>query len=106
GKYTEAETALTDLLNQVPGDPEVCRLLAMLHLKRGELAVAKAEFQFLAEAAMRAKEYEIAESMLGEYLKTEPKCVALHELLGRDRAASRTMRFGTNSASPSNIRDH
>ena len=83
GKYTEAETALTDLLNQVPGDPEVCRLLAMLHLKRGELAVAKAEFQFLAEAAMRAKEYEIAESMLGEYLKTEPKCVALHELLGR-----------------------
>jgi tetratricopeptide (TPR) repeat protein len=83
GKYTEAETVLTDLLNQVPGDPEVCRLLALLHLKRGELAVAKAEFQFLAEAAMRAKEYELAESMLGEYLKTEPKCVALHELLGR-----------------------
>jgi len=83
GKYTEAEAALTELLNQVPGDPEVCRLLALLHLKRGELAVAKAEFQFLAEAAMRAKEYELAESMLGEYLKTEPTCVALLELLGR-----------------------
>src|SRR5207247_1243492 len=64
-------------------DPEVCRLLALLHLRRGELAVAKAEFQFLAEAAMRAKEYELAESMLGEYLKTEPTCVALLELLGR-----------------------
>jgi len=83
GKYAEAEAALTDLLNQVPGDPEVCRLLALLHLKRGELAVAKAEFQFLAEAAMRAKEYELAESMLGEYLKTEPTCVSLLELLGR-----------------------
>ena len=83
GEYIEAEAALTDLLNQVPGDPEVCRLLALLHLRRGELAVAKAEFQFLAEAAMRAKEYELAESMLGEYLKTEPTCVALLELLGR-----------------------
>ncbi|MGH7168059.1 MAG: tetratricopeptide repeat protein, partial [Nitrospiraceae bacterium] len=83
GKYTEAEAALTDLLNQVPGDPEVCRLLALLHLKRGEMAVAKAEFQFLAEAAMRAKEYELAESMLGEYLKSEPTCVPLLELLGR-----------------------
>ncbi len=83
GKYTEAEAALTDLLNQVPGDPEVCRLLALLHLKRGEMAVAKAEFQFLAEAAMRAKEYELAESMLGEYLKSEPTCVPLLEMLGR-----------------------
>ncbi|MGH7236513.1 MAG: tetratricopeptide repeat protein [Nitrospiraceae bacterium] len=83
GKYTEAEAALTELLNQVPGDPEVCRLLALLHLKRGELAVAKAEFQFLAEVAMRAKEYKLAESMLGEYLKTEPTCVTLLELLGR-----------------------
>jgi len=83
GEYTEAEAVLTELLNQVPGDPEVCRLLALLHLKRGEMAVAKAEFQFLAEAAMRAKEYELAESMLGEYLKTEPTCVALIELLGR-----------------------
>ncbi|MGH7209725.1 MAG: tetratricopeptide repeat protein, partial [Nitrospiraceae bacterium] len=83
GEYTEAEAALTDLLNQVPGDPEVCRLLALLHLKRGELAVAKAEFQFLAEAAMRAKEYELAESMLDEYLRTEPTCVPLLEMLGR-----------------------
>jgi len=83
GGYAEAESSLTDLLNQVPGDPEVCRLMALLHLKRGEMSVAKAEYQFLAEAAMRAKQYELAESMLGEFLSTQPTCVPLLEMLGR-----------------------
>ena len=36
GEFDQAETVLSDLLSTQPGDPEVCRLLAMLHLKRGD----------------------------------------------------------------------
>ncbi len=83
GQFADAETVLMEMLSREPGDPEVCRLLATLHLKRGQLACAKAEFQFLAEAAMRAHDYVLAESMLLEYLKADPTCVPLCELLGR-----------------------
>ncbi len=83
GQFTDAETVLMEMLSREPGDPEVCRLLATLHLKRGELACARAEFQFLSEAAMRAHDYVLAESMLLEYLKADPSCVSLCELLGR-----------------------
>ena len=31
GEFDQAETVLSDLLGAQPGDPEVCRLLAMLH---------------------------------------------------------------------------
>lgn len=83
GQYANAESVLTELLDRMPGDPEVCRLLAMLHLRRGDLAVAMAEIRFLAESAMRAQDYALAESMIGEYLQTDPTCVVLIELLGR-----------------------
>jgi tetratricopeptide (TPR) repeat protein len=73
---------LSDLLSAQPGDPEVCRLLAMLHVKRGELAVALSEIQFLSEAAIRAEDYGLAESMILEYLKADQQCVSLLELLG------------------------
>lgn len=82
GQYEQAEILLSDLLSAQPGDPEVCRLLAMLHLKRGELAIALSEIQFLAEAAIRAEDYGLAESMINEYLKADSSCVALLELLG------------------------
>ena len=83
GQYANAESVLTELLDRMPGDPEVCRLLAMLHLRRGDLAVAMAEIRFLAESAMRAQDHALAESMISEYLQTDPTCVALIELLGR-----------------------
>ncbi len=83
GQYADAESVLTELLDRMPGDPEVCRLLAMLHLRRGDLAVAMAEIRFLAESAMRAQDYALAESMINAYLQTDPTCVALIELLGR-----------------------
>jgi tetratricopeptide (TPR) repeat protein len=83
GQFTEAENGLMEALSKEPGDPEVCRLLASLHLKRGELAGAKAEFRFLAEAALRALDFQLAQSMLGEYLEADPACVELRELLGR-----------------------
>ena len=82
GEFDQAETVLSDLLSAQPGDPEVCRLLAMLHLKRGELAVALSEIQFLSEAAIRAEDYGLAESMILEYLKADQTCVSLLELLG------------------------
>jgi tetratricopeptide (TPR) repeat protein len=82
GQYDQADSMLSDLLSAQPGDPEVCRLLAMLHLKRGELAVALSEIQFLSEAAMRAEDYTLAESMIREYLKADAGCVPLLELLG------------------------
>lgn len=82
GQYSEAESLLSELLSSQPGDPEVCRLLAMLHLNRGELAVALSEIQFLAEAAMRAEDYALAASMIQEYLTVDPRCVPLLELLG------------------------
>lgn len=82
GEFDQAETVLSDLLSAQPGDPEVCRLLAMLHLRRGELAVALSEIQFLSEAAIRAEDYGLAESMILEYLKADQGCVSLLELLG------------------------
>lgn len=82
-RFVEADMVLMEMLSREPGDPEVCRLLATLHLKQGQLACAGAEFQFLAEAAMRAHDYVLAESMLLEYLKADPSCVSLCELLGR-----------------------
>jgi tetratricopeptide (TPR) repeat protein len=83
GEYPDAEAALMDMLSREPGDPEVCRLLARLHLRRGELSVAMGEFQFLAGAAMRAEEYALAESMLMEYLEAEPRCALLIESLAQ-----------------------
>ena len=82
GQYAGAEAILSQLLSQEPGNPEVCQLLAKLHLKRGDLAVALNEYRFLAGAAMRAQDYELAESLIGEYLNVDPACVALLELRG------------------------
>lgn len=83
GRYAEAESLLLELLDREPGDPEVCRLLAILHLRSGQLIAAKAEFRFLAEAAIRAQDFKLAESMLLECLKTVQDSVPLIELLGR-----------------------
>jgi tetratricopeptide (TPR) repeat protein len=83
GQYGEAEAVLMEMLSREPGDPEVCRLLARLHLKRGEMSVAMGEFQFLAGAAMRAEDYGLAEAMLMEYLEVDPDCVLLMESLGQ-----------------------
>ncbi len=82
GQYEETESFLTDMLSQEPGNPEICRLLARLHLRRGERAVAMTEFQFLAGAAMRAEDFGLAESMIAEYLEADPDCIPLLELLG------------------------
>jgi tetratricopeptide (TPR) repeat protein len=51
-------------------------------LERGDLQVALGEYRFLAGAALRAEDYALAESLISEFLSTEPKSVPLLELYG------------------------
>lgn len=82
GQYAGAEAMLTQLLSREPGNPEICRLLARLHLLQGNVQVALGEYRFLAGAALRAQDYPVAESLITEYLKVEPASVPLLELFG------------------------
>ncbi len=82
GQYEGAEAILHQVLSREPGNPVVCQLLARVHLHRGELQVALGEYRFLAGAALRAQDHGLAESLIAEYLKVEPNCVPMLELLG------------------------
>lgn len=82
GQYEGAEAMLSQLLSREPGNPEICRLLAQLHLKQGQVNVASNEYRFLAGSALRSQDYELAESLINEFLAVEPHSVALLELLG------------------------
>ncbi len=81
-QYAGAEAILNQLLTREPGNPQVCQLLARLHLQRGDVQVALGEYRFLAGAALRAQEYTLAESLIGEFLAAEPNSVPLLELSG------------------------
>jgi tetratricopeptide (TPR) repeat protein len=82
GQYAGAEAMLTQLLSREPGNPDICQLLARLHLLQGNLQVALGEYRFLAGGALRAQDYAMAESLINEYLKIEPASVPMLELLG------------------------
>lgn len=82
GQYAGAEAMLTQLLSREPGNPDICQLLARLHLLQGNLQVALGEYRFLAGGALRAQDYAMAESLISEYLKVEPASVPMLELLG------------------------
>lgn len=81
-QYAGAEAILNQLLTREPGNPQVCQLLARLHLQRGDVQVALGEYRFLAGAALRAQDYLLAESLIGEFLAAEPNSVPLLELYG------------------------
>jgi tetratricopeptide (TPR) repeat protein len=83
GQYGLAEAALLELLNREPGEPDVCRLLARVHLKEGQIVVARGEIQFFADSAIRSGDYKLAESMVLEFLEVNPTSVPMLELLGR-----------------------
>ena len=83
GQYGPAEAALSELLSREPGEPEVCRLLAKVHLKAGQIVVARGEIQFFAETAIRSGDYKLAESMIREFLEVNPTSVTMLELLGK-----------------------
>jgi len=83
GQYGPAEAALSELLSREPGESEVCRMLARVHLKAGQIVVARGEIQFFAETAIRSGEYKLAESMIQEFLEVNPTSVTMLELLGK-----------------------
>jgi len=82
GQYAGAEAMLTQLLSREPGNPQICQLLARLHLLQGNLNVALGEYRFLAGAALRSQEHLLANSLIQEYLKVEPNSVPMLELFG------------------------
>ena len=81
-QFAGAEAILNQLLTKEPGNPEVCQLLAKLHLQRGDLHVALGEYRYLAGAALRAQHYEQAESLIVEFLAVGPNSVPILELYG------------------------
>ena len=81
-QFVGAEAILNQLLTKEPGNPEVCQLLAKLHLQRGDILVALGEYRYLAGAALRAQDYAQAETLITDFLAVEPQSVALLELYG------------------------
>ncbi|MBI3355867.1 MAG: tetratricopeptide repeat protein [Nitrospirae bacterium] len=81
-QYAGAEAILNQMLTREPGNPQVCQLLARLHLQRGDVQVALGEYRFLAGAALRAQDLLLAESLILEFLSAEPNSVPLLELYG------------------------
>ena len=81
-QYSGAEAILNQLLTREPGNPQVCQLMARLHLQRGDVQVAVGEYRFLAGAALRAHDLSLAESLIQEVLTVEPNSVPLLELNG------------------------
>jgi tetratricopeptide (TPR) repeat protein len=81
-QYAGAEAILNQMLTREPGNPQVCQLLARLHLQRGDVQVALGEYRFLAGAALRAHDLILAESLIQEFLAADPNSVPLLELNG------------------------
>ncbi len=81
-QFSGAEAILNQMLTKEPGNPDVCQLLAKLHLQRGDLQVALGEYRYLAGAALRAQDYVKAEMLITEFLAVEPQSVAIRELYG------------------------
>lgn len=80
GQYAGAEAILNQMLSREPGNPKVCQLLARLHLQQGDLQVALGEYRFLAGAALRAQDFNLAESLIKEFLVAQPNSAPLLEL--------------------------
>jgi tetratricopeptide (TPR) repeat protein len=82
-QHAGAEAILNQLLSKEPGNPQVCRLFARLHLRQGQFQMALGEYRFLAGAALRAQEFAQAESLITEFLAVEPNSVPMLELHGQ-----------------------
>ncbi len=98
-QFAGAEAILNQLLTKEPGNPEVCQLLAKLHLQRGDLQIALGEYRYLAGAALRAQDYAQAETLITDFLAVEPKSVAMLELYGelygeKGDAANAVIQYG------------
>ena len=98
-QFAGAEAILHQLLTKEPGNPEVCQLLAKLHLRRGDLQVALGEYRYLAGAALRSQDYVKAEMLITDVLAVEPQSVAMLELYGelyeaKDDAPNAVLQYG------------
>ena len=98
-QFAGAEAILHQLLTREPGNPEVCQLLAKLHLQRGDIQVALSEYRYLAGAALRAQDYVKAETLITDVLAVEPQSVAMLELYGelyeeKGDAANAVIQYG------------
>lgn len=97
-QFAGAEAILNQLLTKEPGNPEVCQLLAKLHLQRGDLQVALGEYRYLAGAALRAHDHAKAESLITDFLAVQ-QSVAILELYGelyeeKGDAANAVLQYG------------
>lgn len=81
-QYAGAEAMLAQLLSREPGNPQICQLMARLHLLQGNLTVALGEYRFLAGAALRAQDHLLAEALIREFLDADPTSVPMLELNG------------------------
>lgn len=81
-QYAGAEAILNQMLTREPGNPQVCQLLARLHLQRGDVQIALGEYRFLAGAALRAHDLALAESLIQEFLSADQNSVPMLELNG------------------------
>ena len=98
-QFAGAEAILNQLLTKEPGNPEVCQLLAKLHLQRGDIQVALGEYRYLAGAALRSQDYVKAEMLITDVLAVEPQSVAMLELYGelygeKGDAANAVLQYG------------
>ena len=98
-QFAGAEAILNQMLTKEPGNPDVCQLLAKLHLQRGDLQVALGEYRYLAGAALRAQDYEKADQLITDFLAVEPQSVAMLELYGelygeKGDAANAAIQYG------------
>ena len=98
-QFAGAEAILNQMLTKEPGNPDVCQLLAKLHLQRGDLQVALGEYRYLAGAALRAQDYVKAETLITDFLAVEPQSVAMLELYGelyeeKGAAANAVLQYG------------
>jgi tetratricopeptide (TPR) repeat protein len=83
GDLDEAESALMGLLSQEPGSSQVIRPLAIVHIKKRDLTCARGEVHYLADAALRERDFGTAESLLKEYLAADACYAPMVELLGK-----------------------
>jgi predicted Zn-dependent protease len=95
GQYAGAEAMLTQLLSREPGNPEICQLLARLHLLQGNLQVALGEYRFLAGAALRAQDYVMAESLISRLSQGRTGIRADVGTAGRALSGKRGCRHGS-----------
>jgi tetratricopeptide (TPR) repeat protein len=83
GEYDQAEAKLVELMGADPANLELYRQYGRLYLKKGDVAVARGQFQYAADTALQAQDFASAEATAQEYLAADPTSAVMRELLGR-----------------------